>query len=170
MLALIEQASDYILINSFITRADPTSVEVLEALKRKHDAGVRVYIISDSSSNFMNWGREGFEFLDEAGIPNVEYNPIRVYRALIFPVMIQRDHRKFWVIDGKKLFAGGANICWQSLDPVVSGNSITREPAEVQAVEGTTKTAFGSVFRLREVARMHRWTHSSSSWCRWPAG
>ena len=47
----------------------------------------------------------------------------------------------------------------------MSGNSITREPAEIQAVEGTPKTAFGRVFRLRESARMHRWTHSNSFWC-----
>ncbi|MGI9242375.1 MAG: phospholipase D-like domain-containing protein [Verrucomicrobiales bacterium] len=124
MLQLIEQATDYILIDSFITRADPTSVEVLEALKRKHDAGVRVYVISDSSSNFLNRGQEGYDYLDRAGIPNTEYNPIRLYRGLVFPVMIQRDHRKFWIIDGKKLFAGGANIYWQSLDPHAEGGNL----------------------------------------------
>jgi cardiolipin synthase len=117
MLDLIEGASEYILIDSFITRTDPASLEVMEALKRKHDAGVKVYVIADSSSRFMKAGELGYDYMDRAGIPNAEYNPIRPHRFIFLPVMLQRDHRKFWIIDGRELFAGGANIFSPSLLP-----------------------------------------------------
>jgi len=122
MLELIESAEDYILIDSFLLTTDATSRPVMEALERKHRAGVRIFVVGDSSSRYT--GREaGFRFLEDAGIPCVEYNPMRVYKLLVAPVMLPRDHRKFWVIDGKVLFLGGANIIATSLDPLEAGGN-----------------------------------------------
>ena len=123
MLELIESATDYILIDSFIARTDPITSEVKEALKAKHDAGVRVYVIADSCSWFMPGGKVGYKFLKQAGIPHLEFNPFRPHRIVVFPVMIPRDHRKFWIIDGKELFLGGANIFAESLLPPEEGGN-----------------------------------------------
>lgn len=117
MLALIESARDYILIDSFLVNADPVTEEILEGLKRKHEAGVRVYVLADSSSRYMELGTPGFDWLDEAGVPNAEYNPMRLYKLVVAPVMLPRDHRKFWIVDGRELFLGGANIFPTSLLP-----------------------------------------------------
>lgn len=123
MLALIDSARDYILIDSFLVVTDPVTEEIMEALKRKHDEGVRVHVLADSSSRYMEIGEPGFDWLEEAGISNAEYNPIRVYKLLVAPVMLARDHRKFWIVDGKDLFLGGANIFKTSLEaPEDDGN------------------------------------------------
>ncbi len=124
MLELIEGATDYILIDSFIARTDSTTREVKEALKAKHDAGVRVYVVADSCSWFMPGGKVGYKFLKQAGMPHVEFNPFRPHRFFYFPVMIPRDHRKFWIVDGKVLFLGGANIFGESLLPPEEGGNI----------------------------------------------
>ncbi|MFT5466863.1 MAG: cardiolipin synthase [Verrucomicrobiales bacterium] len=123
MLDLIESATDYILINSFLVVTDPTTLEVMEALKKKHNSGVRIFVLADSSSIFMRPGKPGFKFLREAGIPFVEYNKLRLSKLIFTPAMFLRDHRKFWVVDGKTLFLGGANILASSLDPRDEGGN-----------------------------------------------
>jgi len=110
ILELVEQAEDYILLNSFLLSADEDTMEVFEALKRKHQQGVRIYVQADSSAVYREGGRHAFRYLEEAGIPNIEHNPMRFYKIVVAPVMLPRDHRKFWVIDGKHLFMGGANL------------------------------------------------------------
>lgn len=115
MLNLIASARDYILIDSFLLSADGEASDVLEALKRKHLAGVRVHVIADSSSLYLPGGKEAFQFFREAGMPVAEYNPLRFYKLVVAPALLPRDHRKFWIVDGKKLFIGGANIFPTSL-------------------------------------------------------
>lgn len=123
MLALIDSAQDYVLINSFLLSKDEETHEVLEALVRKHRSGVRVHVLTDSSSLYMPGGKEGFRFFEEHGIPIEEYNPMRLYKLVVAPVMLPRDHRKFWVVDGRALFLGGANLYSTSLrSPASDGN------------------------------------------------
>lgn len=123
MLELVESAKDYILVDSFLLSADDETRDVLEALKRKHRAGVRVYILADSSGRYLPGGKEAVEFLEKEGIPYAEYNPMRIYKLVVAPLMLKRDHRKFWIIDGKVLFLGGANLFRTSLeDPKDGGN------------------------------------------------
>lgn len=124
MLELIEGAGDYLLIDSFLVVTDSITREVMEALRRKHQSGVRVYLLADSSSRYMETGEPGFVFLEEAGIPNVEYNPLRIYKLLAAPIMLPRDHRKFWIVDGRVLFLGGANIFSTSLEAAEEGGNI----------------------------------------------
>ena len=57
-------------------------------------------------------------------MPHTEFNPFRPHRFLYFPVMIPRDHRKFWIVDGKELFLGGANIFRESLLPEEEGGNV----------------------------------------------
>lgn len=117
MLRLIASARDYILLNSFLLAVDPATSDVMDALRRKHRAGVRIHVLVDSSSRHMPGGKEAFRFFHEAGIPMVEYNPLRIYKLIVAPIMMKRDHRKFWIVDGKTLFLGGANLFATSLNP-----------------------------------------------------
>lgn len=124
MLQLIESASDYILVDSFLVVNEPETSEVMEALKRKRHSGVRIYLIADSSSRYTDSGAAVYSFLEDAEIAHVEYNPIRIYKLPVAPIMLRRDHRKFWVIDGKILFLGGANIYPASLRRPSDGGNI----------------------------------------------
>ena len=123
MLDLVESAEDYLLVTSFLLTADEDTEPILEALKRKHEAGVRVHVLADSCALYKPGGKEAFRFLEEAGIPLAEVNPIRLYKLIVAPVMLPRDHRKFWVVDGRTVFLGGANVYANSLKaPEKNGN------------------------------------------------
>ncbi len=124
MLELVENATDYILVDSFLTVHDPETDPVIEALRRRHDEGVRVYLIADSCSRFIPASKSPYKFLKRAGVPNAEFNPIRFHKLVVAPVMLPRDHRKFWVVDGRILFLGGANIYRTSLKHADNGGNI----------------------------------------------
>ena len=123
MLELIGSAEDYILVSSFLLTADEHTWDVLDALQAKHREGVRIQVLADSCALYKPGGKDAFRFLESTGIPVAEFNPIRLHRLAVAPVMIPRDHRKFWVVDGKTLFLGGANLYANSLKaPEKKGN------------------------------------------------
>ena len=84
---MIEFAERYILIDSFLFLAEPTTLGILDALVRKHRAGVKIYVVADSSSRYKSGGF-GLEYLRKAGIPCAEYNPFRLYKLPVAPVML----------------------------------------------------------------------------------
>jgi len=120
-LELIEQAEDYILINSFLTTEHENTRIILDALKRRMDEGIRVYCIFDSSSYFRTYPnttdpvRSAIPYVKKIGIPYTEYNPIRGRRVFSLLGLFDRDHRKYWVVDGKMIAAGGQNIDYDSI-------------------------------------------------------
>jgi cardiolipin synthase len=114
MLALIHGATDYILIDSFLVTGAGPAREVLDALKAKRQEGVRVYILADYGSRHVP-EEAAFDYLEETGIPYAEFNPLTPATLALAPVLLIRDHRKFWIVDGKVLFLGGANITANSL-------------------------------------------------------
>ncbi len=116
MLELIKKADNYIIVNTYLTLNDEYGHVILEALRKKYEEGVSVYVMADSSSHFM--GEESaFIYLHRHHIPFTEYNPIR-FRKFIDPVnLLFRDHRKYWIIDGKYVLLGGCNIMNTSLQP-----------------------------------------------------
>lgn len=129
-LQLIEEAQDYILILSFLLTEHESGREIFHALKRKMEEGVRVYCITDSASYYRTYPRvptpipASIPYLRELGIPVIEYNSIRGRRVFGLTRLFNRDHRKFWVIDGKSVLAGGMNIDYDSIRPAKEGGSI----------------------------------------------
>lgn len=120
-LELIREAEKYILINVFLGNYHTSTKEVWDLLKTRMDEGVDVYLIIDSTSHFQVDPVTGevvpaaFSYLDELGIPYVEYNPLTL-GGLAFPLkQFDRDHRKYWIIDGRTVAAGGLNINYTSL-------------------------------------------------------
>lgn len=121
-LELIESAEDYILINTFLTTEHQYTREIFDAIKRKMDEGVRVYLIFDSASYYRAYPnspdkpiRAAIPYVKELGIPYTEYSPIRGRRVPLFLKLFDRDHRKYWIIDGKTVSCGGQNIDYDSL-------------------------------------------------------
>jgi len=122
---LIRGAREHILIDSFLIVEDEKGRRIMDLLKQKSEEGVRVCLITDSSSGFVP-GRTGVPYLAEIGLPAVEYNPMRGSRIARLPLFLKRDHRKFWLIDGEIVMLGGQNIYGASLDaPEDGGNTDT---------------------------------------------
>jgi len=121
ILELVESAEDYILIDTFLSNTCLENQEIYDALKIKHKEGVRIYFLCDSSSFIQPYLiKDGFApaaiaFLQSAGIPVTEYNPYLGTRLGILTKMLDRDHRKFVIIDGKTLVLGGTNLNFASL-------------------------------------------------------
>jgi cardiolipin synthase len=58
---------------------------------------------------------EAFDYLEENGVATAEFNPVKGWRLFIPNRILERDHRKFWIVDGKTVFLGGANLSDSSL-------------------------------------------------------
>ncbi|MQY77206.1 MAG: hypothetical protein GH155_06200 [Spirochaeta sp.] len=116
LVELIDSARDYILIDSYLAFEDKMGLYIFEKLKEKISRGVRIYVITDSSSFYIT-DRAGIPCLCRLGIPCAEYNPIRGRRFPLITNFLERDHRKFWIFDGQVVLLGGANINSHSLMP-----------------------------------------------------
>lgn len=117
MLELIDKAENYIIINTFLILNDSSGNLILEALRKKHNSGVAVYVMADSSSRILA-GESGFGYMDRNSIPFAEYNAIRPWKffpPINFIKLRYRDHRKYWIVDGKYVLLGGSNIMNSSL-------------------------------------------------------
>ena len=123
MLDLIGAAEDYILVDSFLLTDGPEAREILDALVAKSRQGIRVHLIGDASSRFVP-EPAAFAYLAGKGVPVAEFNPITSLKVLFLPAVMERDHRKFWIVDGKTLFFGGANLSELSLLPPCSGGNL----------------------------------------------
>lgn len=121
-LALIEEAKESIILSTFLGVTDISTVEVWQALANKAASGVKVYVIIDSSSNIQVFphSREvvqsAFIYLKELGVNFVEYNSMSVSNIFFLPSLLDRDHRKYWVIDSSIVAVGGININHTSLN------------------------------------------------------
>lgn len=129
-MGLIAGARESILVMSFLTTVAQRQDEIFAALAEARARGVRVYLLVDSASYYRSYPgggtpiRAAIPRAVAAGIPLVEYNPLRGRRVpIIFP-LFDRDHRKFWVVDGRYAALGGQNIDYDSLRPPAEGGSI----------------------------------------------
>ncbi len=122
ILSLIGKAEKFILIDSFLLTTGPETREIFDALEEKVSEGVDVRVIGDTSSRFVP-EPPAFEDLTERGVPVAEFNPARGWRLALLPILLERDHRKFLVIDGRWVSLGGANINDPSLIPPESGGN-----------------------------------------------
>ncbi|MFA5447876.1 MAG: phosphatidylserine/phosphatidylglycerophosphate/cardiolipin synthase family protein [Sphaerochaeta sp.] len=142
-LQLIEEAEEYILISIFLGNLYEVSTEVWNALIAKQEAGVGVYCLIDSSSYFQTKPRSpviipaAFNYLRDAGMAVVEYNPFSLNQVAFIPTLLDRDHRKYWIVDGTTIALGGININYTSLAyPPDTGNvdtmAVFRSPGAIE--------------------------------------
>ncbi len=162
-LELIESAEDYILINSFLTTEHDHCREIYRALKRKMDEGVRVYCIFDSASSYRTYPRStdviraAIPYVRELGIPYTEYSPIRGRRVPTLLGLFDRDHRKFWIVDGKVVVEGGQNIDYDSLSFPEDGGCIdTMVEIESEQYVSMMQDAFFTSWNRYSVAKLNK--------------
>jgi len=107
MLSAIAQATNYILLQSYIVNDDQAGKEFKEALIAKANQGVRIYFLYDEiGSNKLS--RAYIKSLKRNGIQVSAFNTTKG-RGNRFQLNF-RNHRKILVVDGETAFVGGLNI------------------------------------------------------------
>ena len=107
MLRAIAQATNYILLQSYIVNNDQAGKEFKEALIARANQGVRIYFLYDEiGSNKLS--RSYIKSLKRNGIQVSAFHTTKG-RGNRFQLNF-RNHRKILVVDGETAFVGGLNI------------------------------------------------------------
>jgi cardiolipin synthase len=109
MFEAIRGAKDHINLETFILEDDEIGRKFTELLLRKQAEGVQVNIIYDSMGSFTT-SEAFFKHLRDGGIHVIEFNPISPLNGHLKWLMINPDHRKILIVDGKVAISGGINI------------------------------------------------------------
>jgi cardiolipin synthase len=107
MIEAIDQAEDYVYLETFIWKSDEVGQRFLDAVTRAADRGVRVACLYDVFANIVV-PAAFFRFPD-----TVLVHPYPVFGGglkFFHPRNSGRDHRKILVADGKVAFTGGFNL------------------------------------------------------------
>ncbi len=103
----IENARDYIHVQYFIIENDHVGQQLIEALKRKAQQGVKVRVLYDYVGSFYFRPR----ILKQMRKAGVEIHPFLELTFMQFAFRLNwRNHRKIVVIDGEIGYVGGMNI------------------------------------------------------------
>lgn len=106
ILKAIASASHFICFEFYIFRNDETGTEIAEALKKKAQEGVNVYLLYD---HFGSFGTPG-KFWNDLKKSGISIRASRPFKWLSPFRYVHRDHRKLIIIDGTGAFTGGLNI------------------------------------------------------------
>lgn len=141
VLAAIGGAEHYVLLETYILRADETGWRVGRALAEKAREGVEVAL------SFDGYGSLGIDeiylaFLREAGVQVLEFSPLSILEWR--PPWSKRNHRKMLVVDGRLGITGGMNIGNDYAD-LASGGGNWRDTGI--SVEGPAVAQLEAMFR-----------------------
>lgn len=107
LLEEMEKAEHYIFLEYFQIQQGVMWDSILEVLKRKAAAGVKVRVIYDDLGCFFLLPADFGKQMEKLGIECAIFNP---FRPLLTAKQNNRDHRKIAVIDSKVAFTGGINL------------------------------------------------------------
>ncbi len=142
MLEAIDQASERIMLATYIFKVDATGMAFADALERAVARGVDVRVLIDGVGEFYSWRRPS-RMLRKRGIPVARFLPPRLLPPSIYVNL--RHHRKMLLIDNRIGFAGGMNIS----DQHTSGVDGEREISDVHfALRGPVVTDLVDLFCL----------------------
>ena len=147
---LINQAREELILATYDCRDGESARDILCALLRKADEGVRVRILIDGiAGRFFVWNRPVFRAV--AAHPNVEvrfYNPFTWVLAWRH---MGRMHDKYVIVDGLAYILGGRNTFDYFLGEYPAPtHSLDREALVYNAAHGTDAGAASSLFQVRE--------------------
>lgn len=110
----VDRAVDYVHFEFYIVAVDQVSRDLLNALIRAHERGVRVRILIDHMGSV---GYPGYAELvrkfDASGVPWRRMLPVRPWRGE-WQRPDLRNHRKILVVDGRVAYTGSQNIIHRS--------------------------------------------------------
>ncbi|KVD74713.1 cardiolipin synthase [Burkholderia sp. ABCPW 14] len=107
ILAAIDAARSYVIVQFFIVRDDALGAMLRDALIARAQAGVRCYLLYDSIGSF-DLPSSYVHTLREGG---VEVHPFATNKQFVNRFQLNfRNHRKIVVVDGERAFVGGHNV------------------------------------------------------------
>jgi len=109
MFEAIRGAKNNINLETFILEDDEIGKKFTDLLLQKQAQGVQVNIIYDSLGSFTT-SESFFQRLRDKGIHVVEFNPVSPFKGHLKWLMVNPDHRKILIVDGKVAISGGINI------------------------------------------------------------
>jgi cardiolipin synthase len=140
MVSLIEDAQEYIHLNTFILGRDATGRAIVELLARKAAEGVRVRLLLDALGCLWTNGRF-VEPIRAAGGEVGVFMPMLPLRRKWSANL--RNHRKIMVIDGQKAMVGGMNVAEQYMGP---GDNPKRWLDTAAVISGPAVTDLDAIF------------------------
>ena len=107
MLAAIDEALEYVLLEMYLVNTCQLATRFCDALIRARARGVRTCVLFDG------FGALGFRRADRrrlaaAGVDLRFFNPLRLRNRIAGNLL--RDHRKLLIADGRVAFVGGAGL------------------------------------------------------------
>lgn len=129
------KAKDYILLEFYIIKTDKIGRKILNILKEKAEAGVKVYIIYDHFGSNRHLDKDYMKSLLDVGVMIAPFDPQTL--SIFNSNLNFRNHRKVTIVDGKVGFIGGINLgdeynhesekfgFWRDTSVFVSGNGVT---------------------------------------------
>jgi cardiolipin synthase len=109
MFDIIRKARNHINMETFIFEDDEIGHQFTDLLLKKQAEGVQVNIIYDSMGS-VTTSESFFKRLRDGGIQVVEFNPLNPLKAPGRWFLMQPDHRKMLIVDGKVAILGGINV------------------------------------------------------------
>ncbi|AOJ80500.1 MULTISPECIES: cardiolipin synthase [Burkholderia] len=107
ILAAIDAARSYVIVQFFIVRDDALGAMLRDTLIARAQAGVRCYLLYDSIGSF-DLPSSYVHALREGG---VEVHPFATNKQFVNRFQLNfRNHRKIVVVDGERAFVGGHNV------------------------------------------------------------
>ena len=106
MLAAIEEARRYVLLEMYLVRSGAVATRFIDALERAAGRGARVCVMFDGFGA-LGLTRADRRRLLDAGLELRFFNPLRLGNRLS---NLLRDHRKLLLADGRVAFVGGAGL------------------------------------------------------------
>ena len=107
MMEAIENAKNWIGLEYFIVAKGKMLTQLVQALKRKVDEGVKVYFLYDDLGSIF---KVPFGFLADLREAGIQAQPVNRFGPGLTLRYNNRDHRKFLIVDGDIAFTGGINI------------------------------------------------------------
>jgi cardiolipin synthase len=149
MFEAIRGAKNNINLETFILEDDEIGKKFTDLLLQKQAQGVQVNIIYDSMGSITT-AESFFQRLRNGGIQVVEFNPISPLKGRLKWLMMNPDHRKILVVDGKIAISGGINISKVysgklSRKKKVKGEQLPWRDTDVQ-IEGPAVAEFQKLF------------------------
>ena len=114
VMELVENAQDYVIIASFLVSECEENGQVYDLLCKRAEEGLEIYFIYDSAAA-MDMTASRFHMkpvnrLAASGVHVLEFSPFSINRLPKLAGMLLREHRKFYIIDGRIVAVGGMNL------------------------------------------------------------
>ena len=109
MLNAIEEASKYVLMEMYLFESGHIATKFIKAFSKAAQRGVCVQLLVDGfgAKALSDSDREQ---LITSGVDLVFYNPLSFKTIKTLKKNLFRTHRKYLIVDGEKVFVGGAGI------------------------------------------------------------